>query len=86
MIVWIGNERFRRPNPFWHNRRQAFFGGAAIARFIDVGRDSQQLLAHPEAVAIPLAQFESKGILVAEVRGKIVGFAAMVGGRMVRLS
>jgi len=39
--------------------------------------DREQLLANPDAVAIPVEQFEGGSVLVAEAGGIIVGFTAL---------
>lgn len=38
--------------------------------------------ADPDAVALPAEQIEDGGVLVAEADGRIVGFAALVGGEL----
>ena len=40
--------------------------------------DREALLAHPEAIALPLSQIEAGGVFVAEVDGAIRGFAAIL--------
>jgi len=40
--------------------------------------DREALLAHPDAMEIPLQQFESADVFVAEVAGVIKGFAAIL--------
>jgi GNAT superfamily N-acetyltransferase len=39
--------------------------------------DREALLAHPDAIALPVAQIAAAGVFVAEWRGTIVGFAAV---------
>jgi GNAT superfamily N-acetyltransferase len=39
--------------------------------------DRDALLAHPEAIELPLAQIAAGGVFVAEWKGAIVGFAAV---------
>lgn len=39
--------------------------------------DRDALLAHPDAIELPLAQIASGGVFVAECKGTIVGFAAV---------
>ena len=39
--------------------------------------DREALLAHPDAIALPVAQIAAGGVFVAEWRGTIVGFAAV---------
>ena len=39
--------------------------------------DREALLAHPDAIELPLAQIAAAGVVVAEWRGTIVGFAAV---------
>ena len=39
--------------------------------------DREALLAHPDAIELPLAQIAAGGVFVAEWRGTIVGFAAV---------
>jgi len=40
----------------------------------------EQLLAHPDAIHLPLAQLANGQVLVAELGGRVAGFAAVVGG------
>ena len=40
--------------------------------------DGESLLAHRDAIELPLGQIERGGVFVAEVSGSIVGFAAIV--------
>jgi N-acetylglutamate synthase-like GNAT family acetyltransferase len=40
--------------------------------------DRESLLAHPDAIDLPLAQIESGQVYVAEIDGAIVGFAAVI--------
>jgi GNAT superfamily N-acetyltransferase len=42
----------------------------------------EQLQAHPDAIRLPAEQVESGQVLVAELHGRIVGFAAIVGGEL----
>lgn len=42
----------------------------------------KQLLANPEAIHVPPAQIANGQVIVAELGGKIVGFAAVVGGEL----
>jgi GNAT superfamily N-acetyltransferase len=44
--------------------------------------DREQLLAHPDAIHLPPAQLANGQVLVAEVEGRVVGFAAVVGGEL----
>ena len=39
--------------------------------------DREALLAHPDAIALPIAQIAAGGVFVAEWNGTIVGFAAV---------
>jgi len=39
--------------------------------------DRDALLAHPDAIELPVAQIAASGVFVAEWRGSIVGFAAV---------
>src|SRR5262245_66632327 len=39
--------------------------------------DRDALLAHPDAIELPVAQIAAGGVFVAEWRGSIVGFAAV---------
>jgi GNAT superfamily N-acetyltransferase len=39
--------------------------------------DREALLAHPDAIALPIAQIAAGGVFVAEWNGTIVGFAAI---------
>ena len=41
-----------------------------------------QLLANPDAIHVPPAQIANGQVIVAEQRGEIVGFAAVVGGEL----
>lgn len=41
-----------------------------------------QLLAHPDAIHLPPAQIANGQVIVAEVGGEMVGFAAVVGGEL----
>ena len=41
-----------------------------------------QLEAHPDAIHLPPAQIANGQVLVAEVEGKVAGFAAIVGGEL----
>lgn len=40
--------------------------------------DREALLAHPEAIELPLRQIEAGGVFVAEVDGSVAGFAAIL--------
>lgn len=40
--------------------------------------DRENLLAHPDAIELPLEQIESGGVLVAEAEGSLLGFAAVL--------
>jgi GNAT superfamily N-acetyltransferase len=40
--------------------------------------DREALLAHPDAIVLPLRQIEAGGVFVAEVAGSIRGFAAIL--------
>jgi GNAT superfamily N-acetyltransferase len=40
--------------------------------------DREALLAHPDAVELPLHQIEAGGVFVAEVEGSVAGFAAIL--------
>ena len=40
------------------------------------------LEAHPDAIALPAEQIGSGDVLVAEVDGRVAGFAALVGGEL----
>ena len=40
--------------------------------------DRDALLAHPDAIVLPIEQIENGGVFVAEVAGSIVGFAAIL--------
>jgi len=42
----------------------------------------EQLLAHPDAIHVPPAQIANGQVIVAEMDGVIVGFAAIVGGEL----
>ena len=42
----------------------------------------EQLLANPYAIHLPPAQIANGQVIVAEVNGEIVGFAAVVGGEL----
>jgi GNAT superfamily N-acetyltransferase len=42
----------------------------------------EQLLANPDAIHLPAAQIANGQVIVAEVNGEIVGFAAVVGGEL----
>ena len=42
----------------------------------------EQLLANPDAVHLPPAQIANGQVIVAEYRGQIAGFAAVVGGEL----
>jgi GNAT superfamily N-acetyltransferase len=44
--------------------------------------DRAALLAHPDAIALPAACIERGEIIVAEVKGRVAGFAALVGGEL----
>lgn len=41
-----------------------------------------QLLAHPDAIHLPPAQVANGQVLVAELDGRVAGFAAVVGGEL----
>ena len=41
-----------------------------------------QLLEHPDAIYLPEAQIANGQVIVAEIGGEIVGFAAVVGGEL----
>lgn len=41
-----------------------------------------QLMAHPDAVHLPPSQIANGQVIVAEMEGTIVGFAAVVGGEL----
>lgn len=40
--------------------------------------DREALLAHPDAIELPLEQIEAGGVFVAEVAGSVLGFAAIL--------
>jgi GNAT superfamily N-acetyltransferase len=40
--------------------------------------DREALLAHPDAITLPIAQLEAGGVFVAEIGGSISGFAAIL--------
>lgn len=40
--------------------------------------DRDALLAHPDAIELPLEQIRDKGVFVAEVEGSVMGFAAIL--------
>jgi GNAT superfamily N-acetyltransferase len=40
--------------------------------------DREALLAHPDAITLPIAQLEAGGVFVAEVAGSVLGFAAIL--------
>ena len=40
------------------------------------------LEAHPDAIDLPAEQIESGDVLVAEIDGRIAGFAALIGGEL----
>ena len=42
----------------------------------------EQLLAHPNAIHLPSAQVANGQVIVAEIDGRTVGFAAVVGGEL----
>jgi GNAT superfamily N-acetyltransferase len=42
----------------------------------------EQLEAHPDAIHLPPAQLANGQVLVAELEGRIAGFAAVVGGEL----
>ena len=42
----------------------------------------EQLVAHPDAIHLPPAQVSNGQVLVAELDGRAVGFAAVVGGEL----
>ena len=42
----------------------------------------QQLLAEPDAIHLPPAQIANGQVIVAELKGEIAGFAAVVGGEL----
>jgi GNAT superfamily N-acetyltransferase len=44
--------------------------------------DRAELLAHPDAIALPAGCIERGEVLVAEVEGRVAGFAALVGGEL----
>jgi GNAT superfamily N-acetyltransferase len=41
-----------------------------------------QLEAHPDAIALPAEQIEQGQVIVAELDGRVAGFAAVVGGEL----
>ena len=41
-----------------------------------------QLMAHPDAIDLPLGQIANGQVIVAEVGGVVAGFAAVVGGEL----
>ena len=45
---------------------------------LQAGPYREQLLAHPDAIALPSGQIERGQIFVAEIEGRIAGFAAVV--------
>ena len=42
----------------------------------------EQLLSHPDAIHLPPAQVANGQVLVAELDGRVAGFAAVVGGEL----
>ena len=44
--------------------------------------DRPHLEAHPDAIHLPPAQLANGQVIVAEVEGKVAGFAAVVGGEL----
>ena len=49
---------------------------------IELPEYRDQLIANPEAIHLPPAQIANGQVIVAEVDGEIVGFAAVVGGEL----
>jgi GNAT superfamily N-acetyltransferase len=41
-----------------------------------------QLEAHPDAIDLPAEQIEKGQVIVAELKGRVVGFASVVGGEL----
>jgi GNAT superfamily N-acetyltransferase len=49
---------------------------------LDLPEYREQLLANPDAIHLPPAQIANGQVIVAEYRGQIAGFAAVVGGEL----
>ena len=49
---------------------------------LELAEYRDQLLAHPDAIHLPPAQIANGQVIVAEFRGEIAGFAAVVGGEL----
>ena len=49
---------------------------------LELNEYREQLLKHPEAVHLPPAQIANGQVIVAEIDGNAVGFAAVVGGEL----
>ncbi len=45
---------------------------------LEPGPYREQLLAHPDAIALPMEQIERGQVMVADIDGRIAGFAAVV--------
>ncbi|MBW0006562.1 MAG: GNAT family N-acetyltransferase [Sphingomonas sp.] len=49
---------------------------------LELSEYRDQLLANPDAIHLPPAQIANGQVIVAEIEGEIVGFAAVVGGEL----
>jgi GNAT superfamily N-acetyltransferase len=68
--------RLARPNE--HSRLEELQRRASI----ELPEYRDQLLANPDAIHLPPAQIANGQVIVAEVDGKVAGFAAVVGGEL----
>ncbi len=53
-----------------------------MARSFELREYRDQLMEHPDAIHLPPSQIANGQVIVAELEGKIAGFAAIVGGEL----
>jgi len=68
----------RRARPEEHGELEQLQAHASL----ELPEYRDQLLAHPDAAHLPPAQIANGQVIVAEYRGQIAGFAAVVGGEL----
>jgi GNAT superfamily N-acetyltransferase len=68
--------RLARPDEHWELEQLQRHASLDLPEYRD------QLLRNPEAIHLPPAQIANGQVIVAEYRGQIAGFAAVVGGEL----
>jgi GNAT superfamily N-acetyltransferase len=68
----------RRAEPEEHEELEQLMARASL----ELPDYREQLLRHPDAIHVPPAQIANGQVIVADMDGMIVGFAAVVGGEL----